>query len=488
MDRKDVWFTGVLTGMGTVLSLLPLFAIQWLFDHVFDRADHSLLWWIAFGLIAASLSAALFMSLRHLMLLRLSGAYGSQFQTALWKWLFQLPRGRLPAQFKEKLEAVEKGKAHLFQYGPKVLGAVFFSLFYLGAMAFFSFSMTFIALGVIGIDLWIFCFLVRKKKNLKQKINKKQRDRGALLTQCLCALERVRASGAEGRLFKLWKDQSSEIQALNLSLETVYSMLLSLQFFVPLVILMLILLALDGNGIASSRGSFFAFYLATIYFCIGLREGIASVLQAPSFEKEPTSHFPSRKKIAFKGGISVDNVADGHGNKISFTLLPGERMQIKASSDLWTTQLVRYLLGLEVPSEGKIYFDGTELAFLDLPHLRRQIGAVFRTEGVFMGTIFENLVVAKQCSDSDLEEALQLSGFDEDLRGLRMGYNTLLPEGGDILSTGQKQRLLLARALCHRPALLILDQGVDALDPTSRKLVLDRLKSLPCTQILISHV
>jgi ABC-type bacteriocin/lantibiotic exporter with double-glycine peptidase domain len=487
MDRKDVCFAGILTGMGTLLALFPLFAIQWLFDHIFDHAYHSLLWLIALGLIATALSSAFFLYLRHLMLLRLSGEFGCQFQTALWQRLFQLPRGKMPLMIREKLENVEQVKEHLFHYGPKVLGTTFFSFLYLGAMAFFSVPMTVIALGVIGIDLLIFCSLVRKKNALRKQISHRQAHRGALLTQSLCVLERVRASGAEGRFFKMWADQSSQINALKQTLETLCSTLISLQLFVPLCILVLLLAALDLGWISSSRGSFFAFYLAMINFCLALREGIGSSLQEPSFEKEPATLSPIAEKITLKGGISVEGVTDEHGNKMSFTLLPGEKIHIAASSDRWTTQLVRYLLGFEEPIAGKICFDGMELQHLDLSHLRSQIGTVFRTKGVFVGTIRENLVVGRNCSESDLEEALSLSGFDEDLKSFRMGYDTLLPEGGATLSTGQKQRLLLARALCCRPAILILDQGIDALDPVSKQFVLDHLKGLPCTQILISQ-
>lgn len=487
MDKKDLCFTAFLTAIATVLSLFPLFAIQWLFDHIFDDADHSLLWLIALGLIATALSTAFFLYLRHLMLLRFAGGFGFRFQTAFWQWLFQLPQNRLFFKIKEQLHSIEMAKEHLLEFGPKILSSVFFSLVYLAAMAFFSFPMTLIALGVIGIDLVIYCSLIRKKKDLKKRIFFQQEMRSGLLTQSLCVLERIRASNGEEGVYKRWKDQSLAINALKEKIEALCSLLITLQGFVPLCILVLLLVALDCGWVVSSRGSFFAFYLAMIHLCIGLREGIGAVVFAPSLQNKLTVSSFNGEKISFKGSIAAQAVADEFGNKISFKLLPGEKICMSASSDLWTTRLVRYLLGLEKPVKGTIYFDGKEQHLLDLCHLRNQVGTVFRAEGVFAGTIWDNLVVGRNCSEQDVEEALHLSGFDEDLKDFRMGYDTLLSEGGAALSTGQKQRLLLSRALCARPALLIIDQGIDALDPLSRSSVLERLKGLSCTQILISH-
>jgi len=80
-----------------------------------------------------------------------------------------------------------------------------------------------------------------------------------------------------------------------------------------------------------------------------------------------------------------------------------------------------------------------------------------------------------------------LAGIDKDIEALPMGMNTLVSEGGGGFSGGQKQRLLIARALLNKPSILFFDEATSALDNVSQKMVSDNLDKMGCTRVVIAH-
>jgi len=150
------------------------------------------------------------------------------------------------------------------------------------------------------------------------------------------------------------------------------------------------------------------------------------------------------------------------------------------------TTWVRLLMGLERPTSGTIRIDGIDLSGLNTTGFREQIGVVFRTEEIFSSTLYDNITAFRPCSEFQVEKALDLSDFRQDVKAFKMGLNTLLPLGGGTLSAGQRRRLLLARALVHEPPILILDQGLDRMDEHSQRRILENLQTVESTQILIS--
>ena len=104
------------------------------------------------------------------------------------------------------------------------------------------------------------------------------------------------------------------------------------------------------------------------------------------------------------------------------------------------------------------------------------------------GDIFENITLSNpNATLEDAWEAAEIAGIADDIREMPMGMNTLVTEGGGGVSGGQRQRLIIARAVCSGRKIMILDEATSALDNITQQAVADSLDKLDCTRIAIAH-
>ena len=149
---------------------------------------------------------------------------------------------------------------------------------------------------------------------------------------------------------------------------------------------------------------------------------------------------------------------------------------------------MRLMLGFETPDKGAVYYDGKDLSTLDLKSLRKKIGVVMQDGKLFQGDIYSNIVIsAPWLTLDDAWEAAELAGIAEDIRRMPMGMQTVISEGTGGVSGGQRQRLMIARAIAPKPKILMFDEATSALDNLTQKKVSDSLDSLQCTRVVIAH-
>ena len=150
--------------------------------------------------------------------------------------------------------------------------------------------------------------------------------------------------------------------------------------------------------------------------------------------------------------------------------------------------LVRILLGFERPQKGTIFYDRKDLTRLDMHSLRKLIGTVLQDGFLFSGSIFENISIsAPTMTMEEAWDVAEMSGLAEDIRSMPMGMHTVLQEGRGGISGGQRQRLMIARALAQKPKILIFDEATSALDNITQKQVADALDRMRCTRIVVAH-
>jgi ABC-type bacteriocin/lantibiotic exporter with double-glycine peptidase domain len=107
---------------------------------------------------------------------------------------------------------------------------------------------------------------------------------------------------------------------------------------------------------------------------------------------------------------------------------------------------------------------------------------------LFSGDIYSNIIISAPNLSMDAAwEAAEIAGIADDIRAMPMGMYTMISEGGGGVSGGQKQRLMIARAVASKPKILILDEATSALDNITQKQVAESLRTLKCTRIVIAH-
>ena len=193
-------------------------------------------------------------------------------------------------------------------------------------------------------------------------------------------------------------------------------------------------------------------------------------------------------KKTWMKAVNINNIIWPVIDNLSLKIKPGQYVAIVGATGCGKSTLLRIMLGFEKPQKGAVYYDGKNLENLDLKSLRRKIGVVMQTGGLFQGDIFSNITIsAPQLSMNEAWEAAQMAGIAEDIRRMPMGMHTIISEGSGGISGGQKQRLMIARAIAPKPKILMFDEATSALDNLTQKIVSESLDRLKCTRIVIAH-
>jgi ATP-binding cassette, subfamily C, bacterial LapB len=218
------------------------------------------------------------------------------------------------------------------------------------------------------------------------------------------------------------------------------------------------------------------------------------LMQAPS-EHPAGRQFLSRPRLS--GEVSFDNVSfaypDQQGTAIdgaSFDIAPGERVAILGPIGSGKSTIARLLLGLYQPTEGAVLVDGINIRQIDPTDLRRNIGAVLQEPWLLSGTLRENIAFgAVRPRDEEILQAARLAGVEGFAARHPQGYDMRVGERGQGLSGGQRQAVVLARALMGDPPILLLDEPTAAMDIQSEAALIGRLKGVldGRTLIVITH-
>ncbi len=218
-------------------------------------------------------------------------------------------------------------------------------------------------------------------------------------------------------------------------------------------------------------------------------------MASPLLENVPEQSEGKQVVTGVTGNIELSDVSFRYSesmplilDNMSLRIKQGQYIAIVGPTGAGKSTLVRILLGFETPQKGAVYYDGKDMETLDPKSLRRRIGVVTQDGKLFQGDIYENIVIsAPWLTQKDAWEAAELAGMAEDIHQMPMGMNTMISGGSGGISGGQKQRLMIARAIAPKPKILIFDEATSALDNITQKKVSESLDSLKCTRIVIAH-
>ena len=218
-------------------------------------------------------------------------------------------------------------------------------------------------------------------------------------------------------------------------------------------------------------------------------------MASPILETEPELAEEKQVVERLMGSIELNNVTFAYNenmpnilDNLSLKISPGQYVAIVGKTGCGKSTLMRIMLGFEKPQRGGVFYDGRDIERMDLKSLRRKIGSVMQAGKLFTGDIYSNIVINNpRLTLDEAWEAAEMAGFADDIRAMPMGMFTLVSEGQGGISGGQRQRLLIARAIAPKPRILMFDEATSALDNITQKIVSESLKKLKCTRIVIAH-
>ncbi|HEU4411806.1 MAG TPA: peptidase domain-containing ABC transporter [Polyangiaceae bacterium] len=482
-------------------------------DRVVPRGDRHLLAVAAVGMAGAVCFHYLTTLVRAHLLLNLRVAFEARLTLVLVRKLLALPcaffQQRSTGDLNMRLNdnAVVREIVTSGAVSAALDGALM--VVYLGLMLFAD-AATFALVCALGaLQAGVFLASRRRMRDVEMRLIDRRARYEAYQYEMIAGVETIKAAGCEGRVEERWADLFVEVMNASLVGGRVTAQLESLggtlRMGAPLLIFGVgTLRVLDG---AYSLGTMLALNAFAVGVFTPLSGLVSTALQlerlggyfdrlddvhdAPP-ERAPGAARPAGplagrvtvERASFRYGRLAPPVVDG----VSVDIEPGQFVAVVGRSGSGKSSLAGLIAGLHAPTEGRVLYDGQDLAELDPRSVRQQLGVVTQRAYIFGATIRANIAVADP--DLPLEavvEAAKAACIHDDIERMPMGYDTLLTDGGGSLSGGQRQRLALARALVRKPALLLLDEATSALDVATERDVQAALSRLACTRVVIAH-
>ncbi|MCI5656284.1 MAG: NHLP bacteriocin export ABC transporter permease/ATPase subunit [Ruminococcus sp.] len=492
----------------TFMGLLITKINKLIYSYIIETNSEVILIAIFSFLLCVMISQTLFNVLQSLIISRISNKMNTQVQAAGMMRLLSLP----PNFFKkysagDLSERVSYIGSLCTMLTDSVMTAgltSIFSLVYITQMAEYGPELVIPGLLVILITVTFSIITTfMQMKILRRRMEASAKESG-LNYSLVTGVQKIKLAGAEKRAFAKWANTYKEVAKLTYD----PPMLLKFSSVVSTAISLIGTIVIYYFTITTnvSLSDYYAFNSA-----YGMVMGAFSTLvsMAASFAQikpmmemikpilQTVPEISENKQVVTKlsGGIELNNISFRYNERmpmvidnLSLKIRPGQYVAIVGKTGCGKSTLMRLMLGFETPQKGAIYFDNKDISTLDLKSLRHHIGTVMQNSKLFQGDIYSNITIsAPWLTLDDAWQAAEMSGIAEDIRNMPMEMHTVISEGSGGISGGQKQRLIIARAIAPKPKVLMFDEATSALDNITQKIVSDSLNSLKCTRIVIAH-
>ncbi|MGN1099252.1 MAG: NHLP bacteriocin export ABC transporter permease/ATPase subunit [Christensenellales bacterium] len=497
-----------ITLFATLVGMITPKITKLLFSDVLESKSLQLLLSVASFYVCTSLSLLLIQGIKSLLMNRVSIQMDVSVQAATMARVLSLP----PNFFKKyssgeittRAQSVNSLCTSLVQTFLSTGLTSLFSLLYITQVFVYAKELVVPALCVTIATL-VFSVV---SSLVQMKINKKQMELSGTMSgmtyQILTGVQKIKLSGSEKRVFSLWLNHYTDEAKLTynppkfLLFNGVISTAISLAGTIVMYYF-----AVQSNVSVADYTAFNSAYgmlsgalmsVASIALTAARIKPILDMAK-PVLDAEPEISEGKQTVTKISGGIELSRVSFRYDENtslvvddLSLKIRPGQYVAVVGKTGCGKSTLLRLLLGFEKPQKGAIYYDGKDLETLDLRSLRKKIGVVTQNGKLFQGDIYSNIVIsAPYLSIDDAWKAAEIADIAEDIRRMPMGMHTVISEGAGGISGGQKQRLMIARAVAPNPKILMFDEATSALDNITQKKVSEALDGLKCTRIVIAH-
>ncbi len=499
-----------------IFGLLSPLVFMIIIDKVLGNNSLSTLDVLVFALIVVSLFEIFLNGLRTYLMSHTANRIDLMLGVRLFKHLMNLPLsyfetrqvGDTIARMRE-LENVRR----FITGSAMMLGLdLLFLVVFLFVMFLFSPFLSYIVLGALpilfGVSFLLTPFLRDKLENRYAVGSSNQ----SFLVETISGIETIKGAAAEPRVRKKWENRLAEQVKIGFAGGHLANFLSQTTSVISKMLSVLLLWlgakeVLQGNltvgqliafNMLSSRVIAPIMRLSQIWK--EFQQVNISIARIGDIFNNPTEPGFNPDKVSLPeiiGDVKFDHVSfrykpDGAEilQDISFSIKAGEVIGVVGSTGSGKTTLVKLLQRLYVPERGRILIDGVDLSMVDASWLRRQIGVVMQDGVLFNNSIRDNIAMnAPELTIESVIDVSKLAGAHKFILELPDGYDTLVGERGSQLSTGQRQRIAIARALATNPRMLIFDEATSSLDYESELMVQKNMNKI-CegrTSFIIAH-
>ena len=508
LSYSDYAMVAIATAAVTLIGMLMPKINNIIFSNVVDSGSMRLLLAVIVFLVSITLTNLLIGNVKAFLMSRIQNKTGTAVQAAAMMRVLSLPARFFKEYTAGELSSRMQGINSLCSMLSDAILTTgltsVFSLVYISQIFIYAPGLVVPSLGITFATILFGLVSTFAQMRVSKRVMELDAKESGLIFSFISGVQKLKLSGAEKRAFAKWA--------------AIYTKKAKLLFDPPVLIKL--------NGVISSAismiGGIILYYSAfkskvsvadylafnSAYGMVsgafmalsGIALTIANIkpvleLTKPILETLPEVSAGKKVLTRISGGIELNNVSFRYSesmpyivNDLSLKIRPGQYVALVGRTGCGKSTLMRLLLGFETPQKGAVYYDGKDLTAIDLKSLRHRIGVVMQNDKLFSGDIFSNITIcAPRLRLNDAWDAAEMAGVAQDIKDMPMGMNTIISEGSGGVSGGQRQRLLIARALAPKPRILMFDEATSALDNITQKKVTETLKKLKCTRIVIAH-
>ena len=491
-----------------LLGMFVPMANKFVFETVIPAGIATDLAPIAGQLVGAAVAIMLTTYIRNLYIVRVENIVEMNLHNAVMARLFLLPPKFFHSHSSGELTSKLNNLSQLCQQiNEAIVGALLsgaLSVVYFIQVGIYGGPLLLPAMALFVLQVLILVLYFRKATYVQQLYIRKNEALNGMECNLFAGIQKVKLTGSETRAFTRWLNHYTH------TARVIYNPRLTTRLYPSLLALMnvgsLLVIYVFALRTSITTSDFIAFTSAFGMLTAALSAITQQIPEMTKIEPQLESIMPIAEAVpevsgshtpikTLSGSIEVNHLSFRYQDDmplviddLSLSIKAGEYVGIVGTSGCGKSTLLRLLLGFEKPQRGNIYYDHYDLEKIDKKQLRQRIGTCLQNGSLFTGDIFHNITItAPWSTHDDAWEALRMACMYNEVKALPMGLHTVISEGGGGFSGGQKQRLLIARALIGHPNILFFDEATSALDNISQRQVSENLDRLHCTRLVIAH-
>ena len=383
---------------------------------------------------------------------------------------------------------------------------ILFTIIYFISMVSVSPVLSLAAVPSVLIYIFIYYLISKAYINEEAQIEKYEIDNNSIIYQFILSISDIKNAAAnEKAVYKYIKpyieeanhrEKASKIKGLSLAVSLAFNGLITLCFYTVCARLSINISVGSFIAFAALFGIFSAYITQIINSLVNIKAQKPYIKRTKLILNEIPENENNKKTINnLSGDIEIKNLNFsyyGENNialkNINLKIKSGEYIGIAGASGSGKSTLINLLLGFYNDYNGEISYDGYNIEKLNKQSLRKNMGIVLQNDTLLPDTILRNITKNNfDISPKEVNSITDELGLSEDIKKMPMGLYTLLNENSTTISYGQKQRILLCRALISNPKVIILDESTSSLDNESQQLIIDALKRRSCTRIVVAQ-
>ena len=508
INVSDILVLCLIMLLSTMVGLAIPYINEKLFSGVIASGSETVLMASAAFLMAATISRVLFLAAQRLVNIRINTKLRVNVEAAAMMRMLSLPahffKDYNSGELADRMGYINKLCTQLVSIAVSTSLTSVFSLLYIAQIFTFAPGLVIPALVVTLLTVIVTVVSVFMQTKITQKQMLLESKESGISYAIITGIQKIRLSGSEKRAFGRWAKTYANQAALLYNPPTFLKVSSVISLALSLVGMIVMYYAALSTGVSVSQyyafNSSYGMVNAAFMALAGIMYTIAQIrptleMIRPILETAPEISSDKEVITNIGGGIELDNITFRYSeemppvlNDMTLKIKPGQYVAIVGETGCGKSTLMRLMLGFETPQKGAVYYDGKDIKQVDLKSLRQKIGSVMQNGKLFPGDIFANITLTSPgLSLDDAWEAAAIAGIADDIKAMPMGMHTQISEGQGGISGGQKQRLLIARAIAPKPKILIFDEATSALDNITQKQISDALDDMKCTRIVIAH-